>query len=267
NDMIGAIQKGRNEEFRTKYRFVDILLIDDIQFIANKESTQDEFFHTFNALYEAQKQIVITSDRHPKAMTTLMERLRSRFEWGLIADVQAPDLETRIAILHEKAQNQTVPVPKPVIDYIAKRVQSNIRELEGTLTSITARASVLGTSVTMDLATEMLDSITGNTRRRAKPSLEEVLKAVLEYYKVDRETMLSPARDRAIALPRQVAMYLMREETEGSLPKIGTFLGNRDHSTIMHGYEKIADELKNENAQLRRDIMSIRNALFEPNAR
>jgi chromosomal replication initiator protein len=266
NDMILGIQKNQNEEFRSKYRSVDILLIDDIQFIANKEGTQDEFFHTFNALYEANKQIVITSDRHPKAMTTLVERLRSRFEWGLTADVQPPDLETRIAILQEKAQNQSVPVPKPVIDYIAKRVQSNIRELEGTLTSIIARASLQGTPVTMDLATSMLDSMAGSSRR-AKPSLEEVLVAVLDYFKADRANMLSPARDRAIAYPRQVAMFLMREETDASLPKIGQYLGNRDHSTVMHGCDKIAEELKNENAQVRKDVTAIRNALFEPHVR
>ena len=266
NDMIASIQKGQNEEFRNKYRGVDILLIDDVQFIAGKEGMQDEFFHTFNALYEAQKQIVMTSDRHPKAMTTLEDRLRSRFEWGLIADVQQPDLETRIAILNEKAMNQPTPVPKAVIDYIAKRVQSNIRELEGTLTRLTAQASMLGTPVTLELAMGALESQAGNARR-AKPTLEEVLKAVIDHYKVDRVAMLSPARDRAIALPRQIAMYLMREEVEASLPRIGAFLGNRDHSTVMHGCDKIADELKNENAQLRKDITTIRNALYESHER
>ena len=264
NDMVWAIQKGHNEEFRSKYRLVDILLIDDIQFIANKEATQEEFFHTFNALYEAQKQIVITSDRHPKAMTTLADRLRSRFEWGLIADVQPPDLETRIAILQEKAQNQSMPVPKQVIDLIARRVQSNIRELEGTLTSITAKAIVESIAVTVELATDVLDSMSGSTRR-ARPTMEEVVRAVMVHYKVDRAAMMSPARDRAIALPRQVAMYLMREETEASLPKIGQFLGGRDHSTVMHGCDKIADELKNENRQIRIDVQAIRSALFDPN--
>jgi chromosomal replication initiator protein len=262
NDMVWAIQKNHNEEFRAKYRQVDILLIDDIQFIANKEGTQEEFFHTFNTLYEAQKQVVITSDRHPKAMTTLVERLRSRFEWGLIADVQPPDLETRIAILREKAQNQSVPVPQQVIDVIARRVQSNIRELEGTLTSITAKAAVTNTPVTMELALSMLDSMAG-TSRRARPTLDEVLKVVAEYYKLDRDVLLRQGRERAVALPRQVAMYLMREETEESLPRIGTFLGKRDHSTVMYGHDKIAGELKNENPQIRADVQAIRNSLYD----
>jgi chromosomal replication initiator protein len=266
NDMVWAIQKGHNEEFRAKYRQVDILLVDDIQFIANKEGTQEEFFHTFNTLYEAQKQVVITSDRHPKAMTTLVERLRSRFEWGLIADVQPPDLETRIAILREKAQNQSVPVPQQVIDVIARRVQSNIRELEGTLTSITAKAAVINAQVTMELATSMLDAMTG-TSRRAKPTLDEVLKAVAEHYKLDRDVLLKQGRERSVALPRQVAMYLMREETEESLPRIGFFLGKRDHSTVMYGHDKIASELKNENPQIRSDVQAIRNALYDTSTR
>jgi chromosomal replication initiator protein len=266
NEMIGAIQKGRTEEFRSRYRYVDILLIDDIQFIAGKESTQDEFFHTFNTLHEAQKQIVMTSDRHPKAMTTLEDRLRSRFEWGLIADVQPPDLEHRMAILQAKAELQPVPVPKNVIDYIARRVQSNVRELEGTLTRITMMAAVQGTPVTLELATSALDAIAGGVRRSA-PTLDEVMEAVLNYYKVDRQAMLSTSRERAIALPRQVAMFLMREEAQCSLPRIGAYLGNRDHSTIMHGCEKVGSELKNENVQLRKDVSAIRNALYETHER
>jgi chromosomal replication initiator protein len=262
NEMIGAIQKGRTEEFRSRYRYVDILLIDDIQFIAGKESTQDEFFHTFNTLHEAQKQIVMTSDRHPKAMTTLEDRLRSRFEWGLIADVQPPDLEHRMAILQAKAELQSVPVPKNVIDYIARRVQSNVRELEGTLTRITAMASVAGSAVTLELATIALEANAGGVRRSA-PTLDEVMEAVLNHYKVDRHFMLSTSRERAIALPRQVAMYLMREEAQCSLPRIGTYLGNRDHSTVMHGCDKIASELKNENVQVRKDVSAIRSALYE----
>ncbi|MDB5076629.1 MAG: chromosomal replication initiator protein DnaA [Chloroflexi bacterium] len=266
NEMIGAIQKGRTEEFRSRYRYVDILLIDDIQFIAGKESTQDEFFHTFNTLHEAQKQIVMTSDRHPKAMTTLEDRLRSRFEWGLIADVQPPDLEHRMAILQAKAELQPVPVPKSVIDYIARRVQSNVRELEGTLTRVTMMAAVQGTPVTLELAISALDAIAGGVRRSA-PTLDEVMEAVLNYYKVERQAMLSTSRERAIALPRQVAMFLMREEAQCSLPRIGAYLGNRDHSTIMHGCEKVGSELKNENVQLRKDISAIRNALYETHDR
>jgi chromosomal replication initiator protein len=266
NEMIGAIQKSRTEEFRNKYRSVDILLIDDIQFIAGKESTQEEFFHTFNTLHEAQKQIVMTSDKHPKAMTTLEDRLRSRFEWGLIADVQPPDLEHRIAILHAKAELQTVPIPRAVIEYIARRVQDNVRELEGTLTRVTAVAAMKGVPVTMDLAAGELDTLSGGMRR-SQPTLDEVMEAVLNYYKVDRAAMIGPSRERAIAMPRQVAMYLMREDAGCSLPRIGTYLGDRDHSTVMHGYEKITDELKRENAQLRKDINAIRTALDESHSR
>jgi chromosomal replication initiator protein len=262
NEMIGAIQKGRTEEFRGRYRTVDILLIDDVQFIAGKESTQEEFFHTFNSLHEAQKQIVMTSDRHPKAMTTLEDRLRSRFEWGLIADVQPPDLEHRIAILQAKAEMQSVPVPKIVIDYIAKRVQSNVRELEGMLTRITAMASLQNTAVTLEVATAALEANSVGIRRSA-PTLDEVMEAVLNHFGVDRQSMLSSTRERAIALPRQVAMFLMREEAGCSLPRIGAYLGNRDHSTVMHGCDKVAAEIKNENHQIRKDIAAIRSALYE----
>ncbi len=266
NEMIAAIQKGRTEEFRSRYRCVDILLIDDIQFIAGKESTQDEFFHTFNALHEAQKQIVMTSDRHPKAMTTLEDRLRSRFEWGLIADVQPPDFEHRIAILQSKAELQPVPIPKTVIDYIAKRVQNNVRELEGTLTRITHMAGVQNVPVTLELAASALEAASGGIRRSA-PTLDEVMDAVLTYYKVDRQNMLGASRERAIALPRQIAMYLMREEANCSLPRIGAYLGNRDHSTVVHGCDKVAVELKNENVQIRRDVAAIRGLLYESRER
>ena len=266
NEMIAAIQKSRTEEFRSRYRHVDILLIDDIQFIAGKESTQEEFFHTFNALHEAQKQIVMTSDRHPKAMTTLEDRLRSRFEWGLIADVQPPDLEHRIAILQAKAELQPVPIPKTVIDYIAKRVQNNVRELEGTLTRVTHMAGVQNVAVTLELAARALEAASGGIRRSA-PTLDEVMDAVLTYYKVDRQSMLGASRERAIALPRQVAMFLMREEANCSLPRIGAYLGNRDHSTVVHGCDKIAGELKNENVQIRKDVATIRGLLYESRER
>ncbi len=266
NEIIASIQKGRTEEFRTVYRTVDVLLIDDIQFIAGKESTQEEFFHTFNALHEAQKQIVMTSDKHPKAMTTLEERLKSRFEWGLIADVQPPDLEHRIAILQAKAELQPVPVPRNVLEFIARRVQSNVRELEGTLTRITAMASTLGVPVNLELAQRELATLSGGARR-SQPTLDEVLEAVLTYYKVERQAMVGASRERSIVLPRHVAMYLMREDAQCSMPRIGDYLGKRDHSTVMHGCERISDELKNENPQLRRDINAIRGALYEAHDR
>jgi chromosomal replication initiator protein len=262
NEIIASIQKGRTEEFRTVYRTVDVLLIDDIQFIAGKESTQEEFFHTFNTLHEAEKQIVMTSDKHPKAMTTLEDRLKSRFEWGLIADVQPPDLEHRIAILQAKAELQPVPVPRNVLEFIARRVQSNVRELEGTLTRITAMASTLGVPVNLDLAQRELETLSGGGRR-SQPTLDEVMEAVLNHYKVDRQVMLSGSRERAIVLPRHVAMYLMREDAQCSMPRIGEYLGKRDHSTVMHGCERITEELKNENPQLRRDIHAIRSSMYE----
>ncbi|HZS90871.1 MAG TPA: chromosomal replication initiator protein DnaA [Chloroflexota bacterium] len=262
NDMIQAIQRNQNAEFRDRYRTVDVLLIDDIQFLAGREGTQDEFFHTFNELHQARKQIVLTSDRKPNAMSTLEERLRSRFEWGLITDVDMPDLETRVAILRAKAEKQKVPVHPAAIEYIARRAgQSNIRELEGTLKRVIAMALLHQVPVTDKLAAEALDSLAPSYKR--KVTATEVLNIVAQYYKLDLEVLKGPARDKGIALPRQVAMYLMREESDASLPGIGALLGNRDHSTIMHGCDKINRELKNENPQLRSDIRAIRAMLYE----
>ncbi len=260
--MIQAIQRNQNAEFRDRYRTVDVLLIDDIQFLAGREGTQDEFFHTFNELHQARKQIVLTSDRKPNAMSTLEERLRSRFEWGLITDVDMPDLETRVAILRAKAEKQKVPVHPAAIEYIARRAgQSNIRELEGTLKRVIAMALLHQVPVTDKLAAEALDSLAPSYKR--KVTATEVLNIVAQYYKLDLEVLKGPARDKGIALPRQVAMYLMREESDASLPGIGALLGNRDHSTIMHGCDKINRELKNENPQLRSDIRAIRAMLYE----
>ncbi len=262
NDMIQAIQRNQNAEFRDRYRTVDVLLIDDIQFLAGREGTQDEFFHTFNELHQARKQIVLTSDRKPNAMSTLEERLRSRFELGLITDVDMPDLETRVAILRAKAEKQKVPVHPAAIEYIARRAgQSNIRELEGTLKRVIAMALLHQVPVTDKLAAEALDSLAPSYKR--KVTATEVLNIVAQYYKLDLEVLKGPARDKGIALPRQVAMYLMREESDASLPGIGALLGNRDHSTIMHGCDKINRELKNENPQLRSDIRAIRAMLYE----
>jgi chromosomal replication initiator protein len=260
--MIQAIQKGQTHEFRERYRTVDVLLIDDIQFLAGRESTQEEYFHTFNTLHESQKQIVMTSDRKPNAMSTLDERLRSRFEWGLITEVDLPDLEMRIAILRAKAERQKVPVQQAAIEYIARRVgQRSIRELEGSLKKVIALALLHGVPVTEKLAAEALDTLAPSYKR--KVTADEVLNAVAQYYKLDLPALKSPARDKAIALPRQVAMYLMREESEASLPGIGALLGNRDHSTVMHGCDKINKELKNENPQLRSDIRAIRALLYQ----
>jgi chromosomal replication initiator protein len=264
NELITAFRKGQDaiDEFRERYRSVDVLLIDDIQFLAGKESMQEEFFHTFNELHQTQRQIVLTSDRKPNAMSTLEERLRSRFEWGLITEVDLPDLETRVAILRAKAEKQRVPVQPAAIEYIARRAGlSNIRELEGRLRNVIHAAQTYNVPVTDKLAAEVLDSLSPSVKRKVTPS--EVLAVVSQYYKIDLETLKSPARDKAVALPRQVAMYLMREESEASLPGIGALLGNRDHSTVMHGCEKITKELRNENPQLRSDVKAIRALLYE----
>ncbi len=260
NEFINAIRTQRTEDFRDRYRRIDVLLIDDIQFIAGKEGTQDEFFHTFNAIHEEGKQIVLSSDRPPKAIASLEERLRSRFEWGLIADISPPDLETRIAILRAKAEAQNVAVPPPVIDYLAQRIVSNIRELEGALTRVVAYATLNAVPVTTDLAQQMLQSIL-QAPRRQNLSPEKIVEVVARYYQVPIEQLRGKARDKQIVLPRQVAMYLMREETEAPLLRIGAALGGRDHSTVLHGCEKIEREMS-ESDDFRREVGSLRESLY-----
>ena len=233
NEFITSIQQGRIDDFRARYRKIDLLLIDDIQFIADKERTQEEFFHTFNAIHEDGKQIVLSSDRPPKAILTLEERLRSRFEWGLIADLTAPDLETRIAILRAKAEENGVPIGQDVLEFIARKVVSNIRELEGALNRIVAYASMGAMPITIDLAQAVLSNVLYNPKRRSVTP-ERIALAVSEFYGVDMDTLRGQKRDKAIVLPRQVAMYLMRAETDVSLLRIGAELGGRDHSTVLH---------------------------------
>ncbi|MEM8533591.1 MAG: chromosomal replication initiator protein DnaA [Chloroflexota bacterium] len=261
NDLINSIRRQQTEEFRIRYRSIDILLIDDIQFIAGKESTQDEFFHTFNTLHSAGKQIVISSDRPPKAILTLEERLRSRFEWGLIVDVQMPDLETRTAILRAKAEQMLVPIPAEVIDFLAHRIQSNIRELEGCLNRVVAYAQMNNTVVSTESATaaltELLDT---NHRKRVTP--DAIINEVAQFYGVDVRALQGRGRSRNIVVPRQVAMYLLREETESSLVDIGKALGGRDHTTVMYGCEKMNDEI-NTDSRLRQEVMSIRERLYQ----
>ncbi|HEX9495796.1 MAG TPA: chromosomal replication initiator protein DnaA [Candidatus Limnocylindria bacterium] len=260
NEFINSIRGQKSEEFRERYRRIDVLLIDDIQFIAGKEGTQEEFFHTFNAIHEEGKQIILSSDRPPKAIPQLEDRLRSRFEWGLIADISAPDLETRIAILRAKAEAANVAVPPPVIDFLAQRIVSNIRELEGALTRIVAYATLNQVSVTTELAQTMLQNILYNPRRQSL-SPERIVETVAKYYGVPSDQLRGKARDKQIVLPRQIAMYLMREETESPLLRIGEALGGRDHSTILHGCEKIEREMS-ENDDFRRDINSLRELLY-----
>jgi len=261
NEFITSIQQGKIDDFRVRYRRIDVLLIDDIQFIADKERTQEEFFHTFNAIHDEGKQVVLSSDRPPKQIITLEERLRSRFEWGLIADLTAPDLETRIAILRAKAEEQGVPVGSEALEFIARKVVSNIRELEGALNRIAAYASMQGMPITPDLAQAVLSNVLYNPRKRAVTP-ERIAQAVSEYYSVDLEALKSQKRDRAIVTPRQIAMYLMRAETDVSLMRIGAELGGRDHSTVLHACDKIDREM-HENEELRRELAAVREMIYQ----
>jgi chromosomal replication initiator protein len=260
NEFITSIQQGKIDEFRARYRRIDLLLIDDIQFIADKERTQEEFFHTFNAIHEDGKQIVLSSDRPPKAILTLEERLRSRFEWGLIADLTAPDLETRIAILRAKAEEGGVPIGSDVIEFIARKVVSNIRELEGALNRIVAFASMGATPISIDLAQAVLSNVLYNPKKR-QVTPERIARAVSDYYSVPMEALQGQKRDKAIVMPRQIAMFLMREETDVSLLRIGAELGGRDHSTVLHACDKITREVA-VNDELRREIAAVRELIY-----
>ncbi len=243
NELINSIKDDKNVEFRNKYRNVDVLLIDDIQFIAGKESTQEEFFHTFNALHDANKQIILSSDRPPKEIPTLEDRLRSRFEWGLIADIQAPDFETRIAILKKKADVENLNIPNEVMVYIATQIKSNIRELEGALIRIVAYSSLTNKEISIDLASEALKDIISNKNSR-QVTIGLIQDIVSSYYNLKIEDFKSARRTRNVAFPRQIAMYLSRKLTDTSLPKIGEEFGGRDHTTVIHAYEKISQNLK-----------------------
>lgn len=261
NDLINAIRRQQTEEFRIRYRNIDILLIDDIQFIAGKDATQEEFFHTFNTLHTAGKQIVLTSDRPPKAILTLEERLRSRFEWGLIVDVQMPDYETRTAIMRTKAEQMTVDVPANVIEFLAQRIQSNIRELEGSLNRVVAYAKLNGTAISVESAQAALSDLL-DTSRKKRVTGDMILRAVCEFYGVDLRMLQGRGRSRNIVGPRQVAMYLLREETDSSLVDIGTLIGGRDHTTIMYGCDKIGEEIITDN-RLKQEINTIRERLYQ----
>ena len=259
NDLINAIRSQTTDQFRDKYRSIDVLLIDDIQFIAGKESTQEEFFHTFNTLHSNGKQLVISSDRPPKALVTLEERLRSRFEWGLIADIQPPDLETRIAILRAKAEGLAIRIPDDVMEFIARQIQSNIRELEGALNRVVAYAQLMQMPLTREAASSALADL---LPRRKAISIERVIEVVADFYGVPAEALRGPRRNKELVYPRQVAMYLAREETGASLPQIGEAFGGRDHTTVLYGIEKVQGELEH-NERLRREIMAIRERLYQ----
>lgn len=260
NDLIKSIMGQRTEEFRDRYRSADILMIDDIQFIAGKEATQEEFFHTFNDLFQSGRQIIVSSDRPPKAIPTLAERLRSRFEGGLIVDVQAPDFETRTAILSRKGQSLGVHVPGDVLEYVARKVQSNIRELEGALNKIIALAQLFNTPIRMEIAAQALNDAAMEARR-AQITPDRVVDEVTRHFKVSLTELRGRGRSKEIVLPRQVAMYVMREETGSSLVEIGSILGGRDHSTVMHGIDKIEKEIET-NTTVRQHVTAVREALY-----
>jgi chromosomal replication initiator protein len=239
NEMINAVRYDRVLDFRERYRSVDVLLVDDIQFLAGKEGTQTEFFHTFNALYDSQKQIVISSDCPPHEIPQLEERLRSRFEWGLIADIQSPDLETKVAILKKKAETEGIPIPDNVAIYIAGKIKSNIRELEGSLIRLIAYASLTGREISLSLAQDVLRNVLQNDERAI--TIEIVQKAVADHYSLKLADLKSKNNSKSVAMPRQIAMYLCKSLTSASLPEIGKSFGGKHHSTVIHSIRKIED--------------------------
>jgi len=259
NEFINSIRDNKAENFRNKYRNVDVLLIDDIQFLAGKESTQEEFFHTFNALHEDSKQIVISSDRPPREIPTLEDRLRSRFEWGLITDITPPDLETRIAILRKKAKADGLDIPNEVMLYIANQIDSNIRELEGALIRVVAYSSLINKDINADLAAEALKDIIPSSKPKVI-TIHDIQKAVGEQFNVKLEDFKAKKRTKSVAFPRQIAMYLSRELTDYSLPKIGEEFGGRDHTTVIHAHEKISKLLQTD-SQLQKQIKELNELL------
>jgi len=258
NDLVNAIRTKTTAAFREKYRQVDVLLIDDIQFISGKESTQEEFFHTFNTLHGQDKQIVMTSDRAPKAMSTLEERLRSRFEWGLTVDIQPPDYETRLAILRTKAEKANREVPTEIMEMIAREVQANIRELEGAWNRVLAYADLSGEKLTLQLANNAMVDI---LPQRSVLVPNDVISTVSKFFGISSDRILSKDRSKDVALPRQVAMYLMRELGGVSLPKIGEELGGRDHTTVMYACDKVADMIESDD-RIRRQVLQLREQLI-----
>lgn len=262
NEFINSIRDNSAVDFRNKYRNVDVLLIDDIQFLAGKESTQEEFFHTFNALHDEAKQIIISSDRPPKEIPTLEDRLRSRFEWGLITDITPPDLETRIAILRKKAKAEGLDISNEVMLYIANQIDTNIRELEGALIRVVAYSSLINQDINVDMAAEALKDIIPSAKPRTI-TIKDIQVVVGNQYNVKLEDFLAKKRTKSIAFPRQIAMYLSRELTEFSLPKIGEEFGGRDHTTVIHAHEKISNLLKTDK-DLQRNIKEISEQLKAP---
>jgi len=258
NELINSLRYAKMDEFRNKFRSMDVLLIDDVQFIAGKERTQEEFFHTFNSLYESHKQIVVTSDKFPKEIPGLEERLRSRFEWGLIADIQSPDVETKQAILKIKAEQNGINLPEDVAFFLANSITSNVRELEGYLIRIGAYASLTSTSITLSMAKDILKNILVEKRREI--TVEEIQKVVAQYFNIKISDLKSAKRLKALVLPRQVAMYIARQLTSCSYPEIGEKFGGKDHSTIIHAIKKIDKKIA-EDMQLNSTVNSLRQTL------
>jgi chromosomal replication initiator protein len=258
NELIYCLRTNRMPDFKEKYRNVDMLLVDDVQFIAGKQRTQEEFFHTFNDLYSARKQIVVSSDKFPKEIPDLEERIQSRFEWGLVADIQAPDMETRVAILNRKAEADKIPLPQEVALFLATTIKTNIRELEGSLVRIGAHASLTRREINLDLAREVLSRLIDNAEREISPDM--IVKAVADFYNVKISDLRSDRKHKVVALPRQVAMYLMRSLTRCSLPDIGLRFGGRDHTTVMYAVKKIGKKVR-EDVSLRNTVDALRKNL------
>jgi chromosomal replication initiator protein len=258
NELIYCLRTNRMQDFKERYRSVDMLLVDDVQFIAGKQRTQEEFFHTFNDLYSSRRQIVVSSDKFPKEIPDLEERIQSRFEWGLVADIQAPDMETRVAILNKKAEADHIPLPQEVAIFLATTIKTNIRELEGSLVRIGAHASLTKREINMDLAREVLAHLIDNAERVISP--DAVIKAVAEFYSVKVSDLRSDRKHKVIALPRQVAMYLIRSMTRCSLPDIGLRFGGRDHTTVMYAVKKI-DKKVREDVSFRNTVDTLRKNL------
>ena len=259
NHLINSIREGKNDPFRNKYRSADALLIDDIQFIANKERVQEEFFHTFNTLYENGKQIIISSDKPPRDLPFLEERLRSRFEWGLLADISCPDYETRVAILRKKALDESIIIDDEILADIATKIDSNIRELEGVFNKIVARASLTHSPITIELAENVINEFI--SKKEKVISSEYIQETVAKYFSIDKKELAGEKRSNDIAFPRQIAMYLCREVANMSFPQIGVDFGKRDHSTVMHAYKKIAKEIK-EKTNTKLIVESVKNIIL-----
>ncbi len=260
NDFVGALKSGTMDKFKNKYRTTDLLLVDDIQFIAGKDGTQEEFFHTFNALRDIERQIILTSDRPPKAIPALEERLTSRFEWGMIVDISNPDLETRMAILQSKSQDRGIGLADDVLRYLAVNVQSNVRELEGALNKLLASCELKNVAPSLEVVKEVVASITMSQKRGGITS-RELLKVVSEYFDITLDELTGQSRRKELVVPRQITMFLMREELDASYPTIGKELGDRDHTTAMHAYGKIKRDMDNEE-KTRQDVMFIRQRLY-----